>query len=140
MKQLFYIFSFISVVCSFASCSNEDNIIKYGDKQRLQNTEWIYTYPMDGLGYNLPLPTETLCFGLNELTNTHIDWKYNDKNQQAKEISKTKVGSYEYKHPNIKIVFEDDSEAEAYISPRNTIIYKNKGESYYMEFERQNKN
>ena len=46
-------------------------------------------------------------------------------------------GKYEYKHPNLKLIFEDGNEVEAWISARNTIgFYKPSGAFY--EYAREN--
>ena len=112
-------------VCFLCACTNEDDIAKYGDKQVLEGSEWIYTIQMDGLAPNISLPTETLRFGTQELTMIFTNWKYDDKTQQVQEVTSAKLGSYEYKHPKLKLFFEDGTEIEAWISTNNKICFYN---------------
>ena len=121
MKQLFYIFSFISIVCSLTSCSNEDNIWKYGDQQELVGTKWESTSSWDG---GIP-PTDILEFNSNEFTITLTFWNYNAEGEKVKGTETITHGKYDYKHPNIKLVFEDGTETEAWISANNAICFYN---------------
>ena len=137
MKQLIYLFSFITIALCFNSCSNEDEKDwMYGDKQVLADTEWFYTIQMDGLSPNISLPTETLRFGTQELTMIFMTWKYDDKTQQVQDVTSVKQGSYEYRHPKLKIFFEDGAEIEAWISTNNNICFYNE-KGGFREFSKQ---
>lgn len=136
MRQLFYLFSFIALVSCLNSCSNNEDTWKYGEKQVLANTEWIYIHEMDGSAPGIPFPTETLLFGEQKFTFIFTNWKNDEKSQQIQEVTTTKLGCYEYKHPNLKLSFEDGTEIEAWISTKNEICFY-EGEGFFREFTRQ---
>ena len=140
MKQLFYIFSFIVIVCSFVSCSNDDNIWKYGDKQELTETKWKNTLTWVALlpgQSSTPQPTDILEFSSNEFTITLTFWNYNAEGEKVKGTETVTHGKYEYKHPNIKLVFEDGTETEAWISANNAICFYDEKHTFN-EYVREN--
>lgn len=137
MKQLFYLFSFIVIASCFNSCSNDDEKDwMYGNEQVLANTEWLYTIEMDGAVPNIPFPTEVLRFNAQELTMIFTSWKYDENIQEVQEVTSVKRGNYEYKHPKLKLFFEDGEEIEAWISPTNEICYYGEN-GEFREFSRQ---
>ncbi|MBQ4055911.1 MAG: hypothetical protein IJD32_02275 [Bacteroidaceae bacterium] len=133
MKQLFYILSFISIVCSFVSCSDDDNIVKYGDKQELTGTKWENASNW----YGGSIPTDILEFNSNEFTITLTFWNYNAEGEKVKGTETVTHGTYEYKHPHLKLVFEDNMEVDAWISANNAICFYNERHAFN-EYVREN--
>ena len=133
MKHFLNLLSVIAITCSFVSCSNEDNIWKYGDKQELEGTYWESINNTYG---GIP-PTNILQFNSEEFTLTLTYWTFDTEGKKEKAEETITNGKYEYKHPNLKLIFEDGNEVEAWISARNTIgFYKPNGAFY--EYAREN--
>ena len=133
MKHLFYLFSVIAMAFCFTSCSNEDNIWKYGDKQELAGTTWKHINAYYG---GIP-PTNILQFNSEGFTITQTYWTYNAEGQKEKVQETITNGKYEYKHPNLKLIFDDGNEVEAWISAKNTIGFYNERHAFY-EYAREN--
>ena len=140
MKQLFS-YIVLLLLCVFSSCSQEDNIWNYGEKQDLENSKWIVKLEdsLDGdfstRQFTYADYIEILNFESNKLTMTCSYRFFDEKGQLVEERTKTKFGNYDYKHPHIKIVYEDGSEHKAHISTRNTIFYYH-ANRYLRVFER----
>ena len=136
MKQLFS-YIVLLLLCVFSSCSNDDNIWKYGEKQELAGTEWnnISMFIAGLPGQSFPMPTETLSLEDKTFLITFTRWSYDAEGQKVKGDETIKHGKYEYKHPKLKLVFEDSSEIEAWISASNNICFYE--EKVFKEFVRQ---
>ena len=82
-------------------------------------------------------PTNILQFNSEEFTLTLTYWTFDTEGKKEKAKETITNGKYEYKHPNLKLIFEDGNEVEAWISARNTIgFYKPSGAFY--EYAREN--
>lgn len=119
MKTRHLIYLLLSV-CLLGACSNEDNIWKYGEKQVLANSEWVYT----AVVYGGSVPERIFNFNANdEYTYSVINNSYNEGLQKLESSVIVTQGKYEYKHPKLKLIFEDGLEIEAWISAGNSICF-----------------
>lgn len=119
MKTRHKIYLLLSV-CLLGACSNEDNIWKYGEKQVLANSEWVYT----AVVYGGSVPERIFNFNANdEYTYSVINNSYNEGLQKLESSVIVTQGKYEYKHPKLKLIFEDGLEIEAWISAGNSICF-----------------
>ena len=120
MKHLFYLCCIVVITFNFSSCSNEDNIGKYGEKQVLANSEWVYT----AVVYGGSVPERIFNFNANdEYTYSVINNSYNEGLQKLESSIIVTQGKYEYKHPKLKLIFEGGLEIEAWISAGNSICF-----------------
>lgn len=136
MKTRHLIYLLLSVCLLYACTNDDEKDWMYGNEQVLANTEWIYIVEMDGSAPNIPFPTEVLRFDTQKLTMMFTSWEYDEDIQELQEVTSTKKGNYEYKHPNLKLSFEDGTEIEAWISPTNEICYYGEN-GEFREFSRQ---
>lgn len=129
--------SLISCIVKFYE-NRDDADWMYGEQQELANTEWKSTkvyYVAGTQGRSVTDITdraETLRFDSNSFTFTDTRMDYTTQ----KEVTVQATGTYEYKHPRLKLVFEDGAVLEASISVQNTIYY-NDEKMGYNEFELQ---
>ena len=120
MKQMFLFFSIISLTLGFVSCSDDEGLSMYGEKQELMGTEWKC---INLIGGNLSKYANIFRFGDKEFTITITYWDQNEEGEVIKIYESITQGTYEYKHPKINLVFEDGTETEAWISIRNNICF-----------------
>ena len=119
MKTRHLIYVLLSV-CFLCACTNDDDIAKYGDKQVLEGSEWIYT----AVVYGGSVPERSLNFNANgEFISSQETNSYNDELQKIESTTIVIKGKYQYKHPKLKLIFEDGLEIEAWISAKNSICF-----------------
>lgn len=138
MKHLFYFLSAIVVACSFAACSDDDDMDwMYGDKQNLPGTEWECSILIRGdipedLDIEVPQVKETFRFDGSGVTYTTNRLVYDPATQTITgETSTTSQGTYEYNHPHLTISV-NGTLIEAEISKKNHIYFW--GENGFQEF------
>lgn len=121
MKHLFYLYCIVAIAYSISSCSKEDESAwKYGEKQVLENSEWVYT----AVVYGGSVPERSFNFKANgEYTYSATNNSYNEELQKLESSVIVTQGKYQYKHPKLKLIFEDGLEIEAWISAKNSICF-----------------
>lgn len=125
MKQLFFFFSMIALSLSFASCSDDEGLSMYGEKQELAGTEWECINLIAGGMDGAPISdyANILHFGDKEFSITITFWNKNEEGEEVKTHESITQGTYEYKHPKINLVFDDGTETKAWISIRNNVCF-----------------
>ena len=118
MKTRHLIYVLLSV-CFLCACTNDDDIAKYGDKQVLEGSEWIYT----AVVYGGSVPERSLNFNANgEFISSHETSSYNEELQKIESTTIVIKGKYQYKHPKL-ILTSDTERIEAWISTKNSICF-----------------
>lgn len=133
------LFLTLSALCILSACSNDDEEWRYGEEQALNATEWIRigaVYDAAESFSPIRFPKEqTLSFGENDFTMTAQGSIYDEKSNSMCDTIITTHGSYEYKHPTLRMTPEASLPAvEAWISAQNKICFYDSED--FFEFQR----
>ena len=133
------LFLTLSALCILSACSNDDEDWRYGEEQALNATDWIRigaVYDAAESFSPIRFPKEqTLSFGENDFTMTAQGSIYDEKSNSMCDTTITTHGSYEYKHPTLRMTPEASLPAvEAWISAQNKICFYDSED--FFEFQR----
>lgn len=134
MRQLL----FLILSCCFFACTNDEQDMKYGEEQVLNDTEWIgiqeYYYSSDKSLSPVEFPKDQIIYFTGDsFTITTKTTVYDKDLQTTRDSVILTNGKYLYKHPTLYLN-TDSVSVEAWVSPLNHICFYDN--DVFREFEK----